>query len=302
MSEPGRREPDTGAEPARAPGSDWAELAKAVGVIAANVSILTALLVYFGWAKADAESNALGIHESLRGLSLEYYLLSSVGPLLPALVVMAVVGLGFLWLDNRISRRVREHGLGPFGQVVVAFLALTWLVLPLLAWLLRGWYADVAWIVFPLAIGAGVCVSFYAMYLRYGARGGTWRWRIAKGLAVAVVALSIFWAVAQWAQVSGMQVAARLERALETKPMVVVFSPERLSLSVPPENEEQLVDPHSDEAATAKYRYRYTGLHFVEYRGGRYFLLPSGWTAANGVVIVLPDDGRTRLEFVRLAT
>lgn len=302
MSEPGQREPDADRESVRPSGTNWADLAKVAGVIGANVTIFSALLIGFGWAKADAESQVLGFHERLRGLSTQYYLLSSIGTVAEALVVMVVGGLVLLWLDGRISRRVRDRGLGPFGQVVLGFLVLSVIVLPGVVWLLQGSIPIVYPIAFPIALGLGLGISFYAVYLRYGARATTWRWRVAKVLTVSLVAVTAFWAVLSVARFQGSQAAVKLERSLQALPMVVVFSPERLHLSLPPEHEMPLVDPDSDEAATAKFRYRYSGLRFLEYGGGKFFLLPEGWTTAVGVVIILPDDGRTRLEFVRLAT
>jgi hypothetical protein len=44
----------------------------------------------------------------------------------------------------------------------------------------------------------------------------------------------------------------------------------------------------------AAYRFRCNGLRMLLHSGGRWFLLPVGWTAQNGAtVVLLPDDAPT---------
>src|SRR5690348_6809754 len=74
--------------PAEAAAQDRNELLKRVGAVFANVAVITALLVYFGWTRSEVQSKRLGIDESILGMSTRDYLLRSVGP-----VLVLVLGL-----------------------------------------------------------------------------------------------------------------------------------------------------------------------------------------------------------------
>ncbi|MCP2258982.1 hypothetical protein LX15_002681 [Streptoalloteichus tenebrarius] len=291
-----------------APNTDWSELARLAGGVLANATVLSALLVYFGWQRADAESRALGVDESLRGLSNQYYLLSSVGPLFPVLSALALLALGWLWVDGRLRARFGGDGPGPRARRVLGVLALAWLVLPAVVLAARLVVPLLARLLFPASIGLGALLSLYALSLRRlagqagaqpGVRlggqlgGGSWRWRSAKWLVASVVALSLFWSASRYAEVYGQWQVDGLERDLAKRPAVVVYATERLHLDTSIAEETRL-DPEN-----AHYRFRYRGLRLVEHTGNRFFLIPDGWTRGRGVVVVLPDDSNTRMEFVR---
>jgi hypothetical protein len=46
-----------------------------------------------------------------------------------------------------------------------------------------------------------------------------------------------------------------------------------------------------------RYPYRYSGLRLLVMSGGKYFLVPDGWTRASGAVLVIPDTPDIRVEF-----
>ncbi len=66
------------------------------GHLRANVTVLTALLVYFGWKRADTQATVLGVDESVFGLSTQDYLLRSVDALFLPIGIFAAAGLGWL--------------------------------------------------------------------------------------------------------------------------------------------------------------------------------------------------------------
>jgi hypothetical protein len=73
---------------------------------------------------------------------------------------------------------------------------------------------------------------------------------------------------------------------------VTVYSARRLQLAGPTIRETELRGPD------AAYRFRYTGLKLVVRSGGKWFLLPSGWTPGNGgAALLLPDTDELRVEF-----
>jgi hypothetical protein len=91
----------------------------------ANATVLTALLVYFGWRRAETQANRMGFAESLLGMSTQDYLLRSIGPLLPLLLTVAVAGLVCLWVDRRRLneptpleiKQLTEHVRGRFARI-----------------------------------------------------------------------------------------------------------------------------------------------------------------------------------------
>jgi hypothetical protein len=50
--------------------------------------------------------------------------------------------------------------------------------------------------------------------------------------------------------------------------------------------------------SASRYRFRYTGLRLIVRSGGKYFLVPAGWSSQNGAsAFVIPDGDDFRLEF-----
>jgi hypothetical protein len=73
-----------------------------VGILA-NVTVLTALLIYFGWRRSETQAQRLGIDESVPAMSTREYLLRSVGPVLVMLVGVGVAGLVWVAVDQRVA-------------------------------------------------------------------------------------------------------------------------------------------------------------------------------------------------------
>ena len=48
-----------------------------MGAVLANVAVLTALLVYFGWTRSEVYNRRIGIDESILGMLTREYLLRS---------------------------------------------------------------------------------------------------------------------------------------------------------------------------------------------------------------------------------
>jgi hypothetical protein len=72
-----------------------------------------------------------------------------------------------------------------------------------------------------------------------------------------------------------------------------------ISLSAPLNITAPGVKEEAFEGVNNAYRFRYTGLRFLNYTGGRYVLVSDGWTPRYGVVILVSDKDPVRLEFVR---
>ena len=266
--------------------------------IGANVTVLTALLVFFGWKRAEAHSQMLGIDESILGMSPQDYAFRSVNALFPLLAVIAVAGLGWLWVHAGIARALQEGRRLRLVRRTARVLVLAWLLVPLIGALFSWRYPAAGFLMFPLSFAAGTLLTCYGIYLRSQLRGPAapasrpWHTSLTKVFVAIVVTLSLFWEVSNYATVIGQSLGSRLTAELPTHSQVVVYSPNRLHITAPEVQETSLPGPNSG------YRFRYTGLRFLNYTGGRYVLVSDGWTPRYGVVVLLADTDPVRLEFV----
>lgn len=261
---------------------DQNEALRKIGAVLANVTVITGLLVAFGWKRSETQARALGIESNIFGMSTADHVLRSMRPVFMLLAVVVLAGLVWLWLEPGLRPVVAAR------RLATGWLALSWLVLPLVVvglgylWPVASFYA------FPLSVGGGILLSCYVIHVR-----GRWRWDWQKVRLFAVVAgvLSLFWAALNYAHVDGQRLAE--EFVAPAAPAVTVYSQERMHISAPGVREEPL------EGDKSRYRYRYVGLRLLENTGGKYFLVSDEWTRSDGVVVVLRDDAGTRFEFSR---
>jgi hypothetical protein len=275
---------------------------RALASIGANVTVLTALLIYFGWRRTETQSRMLGIDESILGMTTRDYLVRSVGPLLGPLVVVAAAGLGWLWLHAAITRALARGQLGPI-RVAARVLAVAWIWLPLAGFLVSWPYPTAGYLVYPLSFAAGILLAAYGAHLRGLLRAveapdavvplPAWHRGLAKAFVAVLVTISLFWGASNYAELLGEWLANNTRRQLPGLTRVVVYSPKQLLIDAPAVQEKLL------GGRDAAYRYRYTGLRLLEHTGGRYFLISDGWTERYGVVVMLADTDPVRLEFVR---
>jgi hypothetical protein len=269
--------------------------------IAANVTVLTSLLVYFGWKRSETHARVLGIDASILGMTTQEYALRSLDALFAPIAVVAVAGLAWLWVNALITRAIAEDRGRAGIRRLARVLGLAWVIVPVV---LAGfsWRFPIAGaIVFPLSFALGALLSAYGVYLSRrlpGRRARTpplpaWQASLSKVFVGIVVTLSLFWSVANYATFLGQRLGAATPALLPSLTRVVVYSPQRLQIEAPAVREEVL------EAKDSAYRFRYRGLRLLEHTGGHYFLVSDGWTRRYGVVVVLADDDPVRLEFVR---
>jgi hypothetical protein len=289
------------AEPKPAGSPLWGRLFQAVSELGVGVSLLTALLLYFGWVRAGAQAREMGLDANLFGYTTQDYLLLSIGSLYVQLLWIAVAVLGGVWLDRRIRERV-DARVRRSGSATVARWARrgTWFFvgLAVAARILGGAVPEQeAWVV-PFVMALCVLGAAWAAGLRRRvvARGEPLAApdrQLLRGFAlVSVVALLVFWGTSAVAEAMGRAMAHDLEDELETMPRTVVYSEKPLHIGLPGVGLEELGPPDDP-------LYRYDGLRLLTLRGGRYFLLPEHWTVAGSSVLVLPDDSSVRLEYSR---
>ncbi|WP_133794650.1 hypothetical protein [Actinokineospora alba] len=256
-----------------------------MGEILANVAVLTGLLVAFGWRRSDVQARELGLPSSALGMTVTDYLLRSIGPVFQLLAVVVLGWLAFLLLDPLLQTARR----GRAWRVSTWVLAFAWLLLPALVVVSGYVWPASSFALFPLSIGAGLLLTLYALKLR--ARTRRWNWPRLRLAGLAVTVLSLFWGAMNAAELEGLELADRFAADVRTAQAVAIYSGERLHLTAPGVTEQQLPD--------GKYRFKYTGLRFVENSGGKFFFASDGWTRTSGVVLVLRDEAHLRFEFIR---
>jgi hypothetical protein len=269
-----------------------------MGAVLANVGVLTALLVYFGWKRSEVQSRRLGIDESILDMSTREYLLRSVRPVLLLLIVIAVVGLLWLLMDRWLVGRL--HSNGQYDGILrwsLRLLPAGLVLLPSTAWVAGFRWPATAFIAFPLCCVGGLLLVLYAFHLRQMMPGAlplpAGREALLRAFTAIIVGVGLFWTATNYAVVEGTELADSFLAELTKLPSVTVYSPERLHIDAPGAKEEPLPPKHS------MYKYRYVGLRLLEHTGGHYFLVSDEWSPRYGVVVMLADGDPVRLEFVR---
>lgn len=269
-----------------------------VSTIGPPLTIVTALLFYFGWARSAEQARFLGVDESILGMSTQDYLMRSISSLFLPLAAAAAIGLGWLWVHDRVLRLAddpRRVGLVTWGCRV---LSVSWLALPLAGLAVSAAWPQGAGLVVPLSCTFGILLSAYAVSVSQRLPAGApeherpaWHSALTRVLVSVLVALTLFWAVSNYAQVVGRGLGQRIAADISALPAAVMYSPTRLHLGAPGVEESVLAGARSPD------RFRYRGLRLLQRTGGRFFLLSDGWNREDGVLVIIDDDDPVRLEF-----
>ena len=267
------------------------KIVELVGSILAPVTVLSALLYYFGWVRTNAVFRYFGADPTILGFGLPEYLTRSAGPAFtPIVIVLLVTALVLLvrhavdvverrWPGVPIAVRGRRLTLRPVASL---------LLLGGLVAVLTGVAAAVGlasypptWAALALACGA-LAVWHGARHL--GSSAGSLRSPslAERALLFGFIATALFWATAVYAQQLGEQLAQFVDRNPETQPEVTIHSANDLNLWT--------------EAGAApgqgKFPHKYQGLRLLIYANQRWLLLTDELTASgrHRLVIVRDDD------------
>lgn len=273
----------------------WGAWLKTIAGFVAPTTLLTGLLLFFGFAYTDSFYEYFAIDPATLGFSTQDYLLRSARPLympLGATLAVGLVGaLGYSWISTvDTSRTGALRNLGR-GSLVLIVCGTMLFVLGMLGGF-QVWPAGP--LDTPLLLGGGLVLVVYGRVLHLKSTGHPFPGEMkALFIIAALISLCCFWAVQAYAQSSGQHDARNLARHLWLRPAVVVDTPERLYFGSAPVRETALPPAGSAQ----KYKYRYRDLRLLAQSENRMFLIPDGWTPTRGAVMLVPADGTVRIAF-----
>jgi uncharacterized membrane protein YidH (DUF202 family) len=277
-----------------------------VTAIGPPLTIATALMIYFGWARTNVQARAMGLDVSLFRYSTQDYVLSSISTLFVPLLVVAALALGGLALHRRIGRALRRPAARPALRTAGRVALTLGLIVSGVAVLIAFFDRDQAPLIIPLALAVGTAVAAYGGWLAGAAAHDpdapapappVWQSALRLLLVGSVITLALFWEVSNFAGVVGRGYAQQTAATVSRLPRVTAFSTTSLGIEAPGVREERIAaGPDTGNDAV---RYRTTGLRFLASSGGRIFLLHDGWKPRGGTVIVLPDNEQVRWQFSR---
>jgi uncharacterized membrane protein len=284
-------------ETARNPQS---ELLKIVGSVVSQAAVLSALLYYFGWARARAVFDYFGLDSATVGYTTADYVLNSVPatfePIVIALVLVALVPTFHRYfVIPLIQRKTSSRRIGSRLLMAVqsaAYLSYAFIVISIILQLSIGSFLGMG---LPSLL---VVVSLLLVYVDYYQKKqistrDKMAYTLMRVRAISLYSLSfvgVFWAFGLYASQAGKQAAIEFSRDLLYQPQVALYSAQRLALNGPGISVEPISQPDS------KYRYRYTGLIILAQPPGKYLLIAVGWRKGQGSVFFVPDDTTIRLD------
>ena len=275
--------------------------------VVAPITIISALLFYFGYVSSRAQYAYFGVDVDTIGLSTQDYVMRSPQPLLVPLLVLVMIAVALValhlwvtaWLGRARPERARNvtHRALYIGLVILAAGITLIILYPVLAdW---PYYNLVTPII--VAVGAGVVAYSWRLVSRLPPQpdalpspaGSPALRRMGLVLLCVLVAATLFWSTATIAQWSGRGLARQDARHLDDLPRVILDTKERLYITDPFIKETALP---ASEGQTFHYRYR--NLRLLIQGKDRMFLVPDTWSASDSTLVVPLDDSvRVRFQF-----
>jgi hypothetical protein len=278
------------------------QLVKLLGSIVAPTTLLTSLLIYFGWSHAFWFFDYFGVNSSLLGLTTQDYLRKSMDGLFVPMLVIAGAALVVLWGHALLRTRLAAGSHPRILRVLVPAMAAGGLVLAGAGvWSVFGTTPlDDHLVTAPLSLAIGVLLLVDAVHLwrllvaaeQPAAAGPAWV-AVAEWAGVFVlVGLSLFWAANDYSAAVGSARARQFVAELPTYPTAVLYSERSLNLGAPGVREVRC------EGRDAAFRFRYDGLKLMQQSGDQYLFVPEAWSRDDGVAILVARNDSLRLELV----
>jgi hypothetical protein len=259
------------------------------------ITIVTALLYYYGYVTTYAEYAYFGVNVDLLGYSSADYVLRSGASLFaPLLGLLVLVGLGYWahvslagWdLQTTHPRRARIL----FWVAITAGAAL--LFRAALGIVDGNLSARELIGTTPAALGLGTLLALYSFRFRRARQpaSGPGQNSIAFSTVAWVIGwcfviASLFWLVNSFASAYGRGIGQDIQKRLIDQPEVILHTSSRLFV------EAEGLDPPGilceSSIDSKEYPYRYINLRLLATSGDFYFLVPVTWTQDRGIVIIV---------------
>ncbi len=271
-------------------------LAQIAGKVVAPATI-TALMVYFGWARTRTAYAIFGIDESVLRFSVQDYLFRSISQTFEPAILLLLLILVAVPAHIGLVKVMRARGWRKRTVFPLAVTGVALTVVGLIDFLGVVTY-PVAWPLTSLSLGLGVLLIGYATSL-WRAASGTELRPLGDSDAIDIVTrvaftafliITLFWSAATFALIRGVEDAQQIAQGTASLPGVVVFAPRPLHLSGGEIREIVLIGDQQ-----SRY-YRYDGLRLLVRISDGYILLPANWRPGMRT-IVLRDSPDLRLEF-----
>jgi hypothetical protein len=267
----------------------------AIGAVASQAAVLTALLYYVGWARTHATWEEFGLDPGLIGYGTEDYVLRSINATFSPLIAVTLVGLGLVVFHRaEVEPRVKRGG-ALVGRLITGALIIGGLLAAVVFVRLMAPSAVPVpnGIMLPATLLASIAMLAYFGYLHSLRTGrqhldGTYD-KIRAVAFLGLALLGVLWALATYADGVGVRRAETIRLGLKSDPAATVYSGSPLAIAGPGVQVKRIgVDGD-------RYRYAYTGLRIFEAGNGKIILLPRGWTKGENA-FVLRDDESIRMD------
>jgi hypothetical protein len=287
------------------------------GLIAANISLIVAAMVYMGWAYESAFYGYFHLSPLDLSISPEDYLLFSLNLFNPVVVVAVVVVIAaavtgtrgaalvsaasavilkaaglvrtaqwLRWLDRKIPHGIMKRLSGMKQRwwkprVILTGLGAAMTAAALVLYGVAGHVPVSTYLVLAL-------LAFGPLLLTWALRGNR-QGRVSYSLAIVVFIICGLWAGSLYANGLGNRTAHDFAAHLLTKTEVAVYSVQPLALSGTDVSVQKL-------PAGFLYHYRYEGLRLLYMNSGTYYLLPAGWIPQLPLTFILDTSDETSVE------
>ncbi len=274
------------------------------GAIVGQTALLTALLLYFGWARTKTTYGYFGIDLSLLNLSTTDFVLNSVNSAYNPLLRLGLVVLAGLLVHEFVTRSDgrASHGV----QIAILSLGIGLCALGTSALLWPAWSRQIglwmpddpglafAWLPSTLAAGFALLAYMCTTPLAAGRLRSPLR---LSAILLGLFVMAAFWAVSLFAVHDGLARAKAIERDLPDATEVVLLAQRPLAIRGRGIVAADLrsSDPRHPYGL---YHRSYAGLRLLKRAGGTLFLVPAGWRHGTGHVFAVPDDDQVRIELI----
>jgi hypothetical protein len=257
--------------------------------VASQAAVLTALLYYFGWARAEATAEYFGLDIGLLGYTTADFLLHSLNSALPPLVVGALAIASAVALHRSVVLP-RVGTIHPRALLVARAVGIALAGLVAVGVVFQRQVGIPLGILLPLALVAGALLIGYEAHLSALRTSTSVGPEIVVLLGLAVV--GALWALGLHAQWIGQERAKATATNLPDGAEVVLYSAERMALAGRGVTVTEITTPDS------AYRFRYGGLRLLVSTAEVDVLLPSGWRKGEGSAFLIPDLDGVRLDVI----